>query len=84
MHALKSAILSIFYTLIFIYLFKYETVVRSSALSFGDSDPDPSSVILNQSIFYRKYEKMQKEAFTSGTKVKPKFYVEKTTKYSMA
>ena len=46
--------------------FRYETVVRSSALSFGDSDPDPSSVILNQSSFYRKYEKMQKEAFTSG------------------
>ena len=29
---------------IFIYLSKYETIVRSSVLSFGHSDPDPSSV----------------------------------------
>ena len=35
----------LFYISIFIYLFKYETVVRSSASSFGDSDPDPNSVI---------------------------------------
>ena len=27
-----------------IYLFKYETIVRSSAWSFGHSYPDPSSV----------------------------------------
>ena len=32
------------YNLIFTYLFRYETIVRSSALSFGHSDPDPSSV----------------------------------------
>ena len=31
---------------ILIYFFKYETVVRSSAWSFGHSDPDPSSVFL--------------------------------------
>ena len=35
----------LFYILIFIYFFKYETIVRSSAWSFGHSDPDPSSVI---------------------------------------
>ena len=34
-----------FSLLIFIYFFKYETIVRSSAWSFGHSDPDPSSVI---------------------------------------
>ena len=36
-----------FYTLflISIYFFKYETIVRSSAWSFGHLDPDPSSVI---------------------------------------
>ena len=28
----------------FCYFFEYETVVRISASSFGDSDPDPSSV----------------------------------------
>ena len=34
----------LFHNLIFIYFFEYETVVRSSGLSFSDSDPDPSSV----------------------------------------
>ena len=35
----------LFYTLIFIYFFKYENIVRSSsASSFGHSDPDSSSV----------------------------------------
>ena len=34
----------LFYILIFICLFIYETIVRSSAWSFGHSDPDPSSV----------------------------------------
>ena len=29
----------------FSFIFKYETIVRSSTLSFGHSDPDPSSVI---------------------------------------
>ena len=33
------------YILIFIYFFKYETTVRSSASSFGHSDPDPGSVL---------------------------------------
>ena len=33
-----------FLTLIFIYFFKYETIVRSSAWSFGYSDSDPSTV----------------------------------------
>ena len=28
----------------FLYFFEYETIVRSSAWSFGHSDPDPSSV----------------------------------------
>ena len=32
------------FLLIFIYIFKYKTIVRSSAYSFGHSDPDPSSV----------------------------------------
>ena len=32
---------------IFIYFFKYETIVRSSASSFGHSDPDPGSVLFN-------------------------------------
>ena len=42
----------LFYILIFIYFFEYETIVRSSAWSFGHSDPDPSSVryFLCQSI----------------------------------
>ena len=35
----------LFDILIFIYFFKYETIVRSSARSFGHSDPDPSSVV---------------------------------------
>ena len=34
----------LFSLLIFIYFFKYETIVRSSAWFFGHSDPDPSSV----------------------------------------
>ena len=34
----------LFSLLIFIYFFKYETIVRSSAWSFDHSDPDPSSV----------------------------------------
>jgi hypothetical protein len=29
---------------ILIYLFEYETIIRSSASSFGHSDPDPNSV----------------------------------------
>jgi len=29
---------------IILFFFKYETIVRSSASSFGHSDPDPSSV----------------------------------------
>ena len=37
----------LFYILIFIYFFKYETIVRSSASSFGHSDPDPGSVLFN-------------------------------------
>ena len=36
--------------LIFIYFFKYETIVRSSASSFGHSDPYPGSV--GPSIYY--------------------------------
>ena len=34
----------LFYIFIFIYLFEYETIVRSSASSFGHSGPDPGSV----------------------------------------
>ena len=34
-----------FISLIFIYFVEYETIVRSSAWSFGHSDPDPSSVL---------------------------------------
>ena len=34
----------LFSLLILIYFFEYETIVRSSALSFGHSDPDPRSV----------------------------------------
>ena len=34
----------LFYILIFVYFFKYETIVRNSAWSFGHSDPDLSSV----------------------------------------
>ena len=49
----------LFYILIFIYFFKYETIVRSSAWSFGHSDPDPSSVSCNKII----YCKMQKIRF---------------------
>ena len=34
----------VFYILIIIYVFKYETIVRISAWSFGHPDPVPSSV----------------------------------------
>ena len=34
----------LFYILIFIYFFEYETIFRSSAWSFGHSDSNPSSV----------------------------------------
>ena len=34
----------LFYIYLFFFL-KYETIVRSSAWSFGHSDPDPSSVL---------------------------------------
>jgi hypothetical protein len=34
----------VFYILVFFFFLKYETIVRSSASSFGHSDPDPSSV----------------------------------------
>ena len=34
----------LFYTLISIYFFEYETIVRNSAWSFGHSDPNSSSV----------------------------------------
>ena len=43
-----------FYVSIFIYFFKYETIVRSSAWSFGHSDSDPSMqtyVILETFVF---------------------------------
>jgi hypothetical protein len=46
--ALKNGLLnffSLFYISIFIYFLEYETVVISSTSSFGDSDPDPSSVL---------------------------------------
>ena len=39
--------LFLFYISIFIYFFKYETIVRSSVFSFGHSDPDPGSVLFN-------------------------------------
>ena len=37
----------IFFSRLYIYIFflKYETIVRSSSYYFGDSDPDPSSVL---------------------------------------
>ena len=35
---------SFFLFYILIYFFEYETIVRSSAWSFGHSDPNPSSV----------------------------------------
>jgi hypothetical protein len=37
----------LFYILFFVYVFKYEIIVRSSASSFGHSDPDPRSVSPN-------------------------------------
>ena len=40
----KNSPQDLFSLLIFIYFFEYETIVRSSAWSFGHSDPDPSSV----------------------------------------
>ena len=39
------------HTLIFIYFFEYETIVRSSPWSLGHSDPDPSRVFW-QSLLY--------------------------------
>ena len=40
-------ILFLFYILIFIYFFKYDTIVKSSAWSFWHSDPDPPSSVLS-------------------------------------
>ena len=40
----KTAHRIFFVCYIFIYVFKYETVDRSSTWSFGHPDPDPSSV----------------------------------------
>jgi hypothetical protein len=37
----------LFYILILIYFFEYETIVRSSVWFFDHSDPDPSSVPTN-------------------------------------
>ena len=42
----------LFYILIFNYFFRYETIARSSAWSFGHSDPDPSSVIWSLLLTY--------------------------------
>ena len=35
----------LFYILILIYFFEYETIVRNSAWTFGHSDPDSSSML---------------------------------------
>ena len=40
----------LFYTLILIKFFEYQTIVRSSASSFGHSDPDPGSMSQLQPI----------------------------------
>ena len=40
-----------FFSFIFIYFLKYETIIRRSAWSFGHSDSDSSSVILLQKAF---------------------------------
>ena len=40
----------LFYILVLIYFFKYETIVRSSAWCSGHSDPDPSSVECHQKL----------------------------------
>ena len=37
-------VIKLFYISIFIYFFKYETIVKSSSWFFGHSDPDPSCV----------------------------------------
>ena len=42
--------------LIFIYFFKYETIVRSTAWSFGHSDPDPSSVLEHMAFLEKKID----------------------------
>ena len=44
-----------FYILILIYFFKYETIVRSSAWSFGHSYLDPGSVIIVYWIWTAKF-----------------------------
>ena len=48
----------LFYILIFIYFFKYETIVRSSAWSFSHSDPYPCSVILYPLIISIKIDEL--------------------------
>ena len=45
-----------------IYVFGYETIVRSSAWSFGHSDPDPSSVILWK---FLRFQRTNPEFYTS-------------------
>ena len=42
--ALKKGLLFFLFYIFFLLFFLYETIVRSSASSFDDSDPDPSSV----------------------------------------
>ena len=39
-----TQLFSLFFLLILIYVFEYETIVRINASSFGHSDPDLSSV----------------------------------------
>ena len=55
----------LFYILILIYFFKYETIVRSSASSFGHSDPDPSSVCSTYSFSVNRSSVIKIECVTS-------------------
>ena len=48
---------SLFYILISIYFLRNETIIGRSALSFGHSDPDPSSVIYQRISCSLKFQK---------------------------
>ena len=63
---------SLFYISTFIYFFKYETIVRSSALSFGHSYSDPGSVRLvhsdvsDQNLFHSTIDEPLRGVEKSG------------------
>jgi hypothetical protein len=57
--ALQNGSQDFFLFSLLIYFFKYETIVRSIAWSFGNSDPDPNSVKRASSGLVKKIDMPQ-------------------------